>query len=398
MEIKNEKICLFVRMLGIYYVSLIFGAMNIGSIGSLLKIIGFIPILIWFIDKTAIYKSRLLTFFFLSVIWTGMACLWTIDPSGSKQRLFTQASFLLLLISVASYIYSKEEIAYLKSCLIWSSRISAVCTLLFADYHEGRVYLNGVLKEDPNYLCAYFLFGIIYGLEILFNDEVAFKLKIRYALEELMYFYIILATGSRGGLLAVIGACGIFFLFRQKKWRISPKTMITGIAVIIMLFVMYYIAIRFVPAEVMNRFMPGTVAKSNGTGRFTIWEDTIGVYRYSSLFRQLCGYGPGAAFTIARTFGYRVVNVVHNIFLEHLIELGIVGLVLYCVYIFRFWNCARMQKNIFAFSIMNGLIVLSLSTSIQTFKPYWNILLFIIVSEYTTESVLKQEKSEGNYE
>ncbi|MDO4490592.1 MAG: O-antigen ligase family protein [Lachnospiraceae bacterium] len=391
-EMQDESISLFVRLLGIYYVSLIFGAMHIGPIGSLLKIIGFIPIVVWFFFRSTVYFSRLWTVFMLEVLWTAAANIWTINAAGSKERLFTQGAFLLLLVSVSAYIYNDREIYYLKRCLVWSSRISAVCTVAFASFHEGRMYLNGVLKEDPNYLCAYFLFGIVNGFQILMGDEDQERSKLFYGLEELFYFYVIFATGSRGGLLAVLAAVFVYCLFREKRWTISPQTVITCCAAGILLVVAVFVMFRFVPMEVLDRFSPSTLAHTDGTGRFTIWEDTLRVFRNSSLARQMGGYGPGTAFTLAEVFNYRVKNVVHNIFLEHLIELGVVGLALYCIYIFRFWICARIQKNDFAFAVMSGLIVLSLSTSIQTFKPYWNILIFIICSEYTTRSVSEKER------
>lgn len=389
MKTEKVKICLFVRLLGLYFLLLIFGAMNIGPIGSLLKIIGFIPVAIWFFDKMSIYKSKLLTIFLFIVLWTALSYLWSINPDKTLQRIVTQCSFFMLLCSVATYIYNVNELIYLKSCLVWSSRISAVCTLLLADYHEGRLYLNGILMEDPNYLCAYFLFGIVFCLEVLFDENKTGKKKLLFIFEGSLYFYIIIATGSRGGLLSILSACAMFCMCSQKKRTISAKKILSIFIAGLILFSLYHVAIKNVPLDVLQRFSMENVIESNGTGRYTIWEDAISTYVHSTFFRQFAGYGAATAMTIAKSYGFRFVNVFHNAFIENLLELGLVGLVLYAAYIFRFWNSARKQKNYYSFSIITGLIILSLSTSISAFKPYWNIIIYIICTEYKENTGVK---------
>lgn len=389
MELKSENLCLFVRMLGIYFLSLVLGAMNIGAIGSLLKIIGFIPIAIWLVEKRSIYKSKLLTFNLFITLWIVLSYFWSIDSGRTLQRTITQCSFFLLLCSAATYVYNVRELAYLKKCLIWSSRISAVCALIFADYHDGRLYLNGILTEDPNYLCAYFLFGIIFCLEVLLNENETTKKKLLAIFEAYIYFYIIVATGSRGGAFAVIAACFVFYIYNQRGKNISVKKFLTPVVIVLFLIVAYFVAIKFVPADILQRFSIEELAESNGTGRYIIWEDALSTYFDAGSLRQLAGYGSATALTIARKYSFRLINVFHNAFIENLLEIGFVGFALYIAYIFRFWNCARKQKNIFAFSIMTGLIVLSFSTSIAAFKPYWNVMIFIICAAYTDSADLE---------
>ncbi len=68
----------------------------------------------------------------------------------------------------------------------------------------------------------------------------------------------------------------------------------------------------------------------------------------------------------------------HNMFIENLIETGLIGLILYSVYIFSFWNSAKKSGDVFAAAVMAGMIVMSLSVSIYAFKPYWNIMIYIL--------------------
>lgn len=72
----------------------------------------------------------------------------------------------------------------------------------------------------------------------------------------------------------------------------------------------------------------------------------------------------------------------HNMFLETLVELGAMGLVFYCFAIGKFVKRASEFRDKFSFAVIVCMVVMSLSTSIYTFKPYFNIMLFIVMSCY----------------
>lgn len=81
-------------------------------------------------------------------------------------------------------------------------------------------------------------------------------------------------------------------------------------------------------------------------------------------------------------FDYSQVNVVHNIFLETLVELGVIGLFLYCRYVWKYTKEAFVQRDRYAFGVIFSMIIMSLTTSLYTFKPYFNIMLFIAMTGY----------------
>ena len=57
---KYGKIGQYTFWLGIYFLTLIVGALRIGTFGSLLKILAFIPILIWITKNHSFKKSNLI--------------------------------------------------------------------------------------------------------------------------------------------------------------------------------------------------------------------------------------------------------------------------------------------------------------------------------------------------
>lgn len=373
--LKLDKRNLFVRWMGIYFACLILGAMNIGAFGSMLKVLAAVPVGIWLTQRHRIASNQLLFWAACFVFCCGASYVWSIVPAESLSRIGTQILYLCMLAVVSGYSYSSYDLAFLKNCLIWSSRFTAIIVLLSSSYLEGRIYLNGLVREDPNYLCAYFLFGIAEDLDIALDCKVL-KKRLIAAVELIVYVYIVIGSGSRGGLLAVLMCASIvFFLYGKGKQQV--KTIAKKIAVIIVVCGVVLAASAFISGDILQRFSLETLRKSNGTGRFDLWQDALTVFFSSGLLRQLFGYGTATARTITWLFPFRHHNVFHNIFVEVLLELGIIGLIAYVLHIFSMASFTFKRKEYFAFSIIMGMIVLSLSTSIFAFKPYWNIAMYI---------------------
>lgn len=364
---------LYTKALCIYLICLPLGAMNLsGTLGSLLKYIALLPILVWILNtKKSIKIPKYFIGQFLWVFWICLSAIWSINSSTSIGRAITNLMFLLLFLSAISNKWTVNDIFLIKKTLVWSSRITAIITLIFSSYVEGRLYLSGRIAEDPNYLCAYFLFGIVYVIECLLYKKNTLPKVFAYIIELLLYLYIILYTGSRGGLLSIATAAVIIFLFNKQK-----KASIKKILLIVAVYSAILLVITFIPESVAMRFSLTAIAESNGTGRFEIWKHAIDVFEESNVLRQLIGYGTATIRNVFMVFGYPG-KVAHNIFIEVLLENGLLGLIIYTFVILRYIITAFKIKDFFAVAIMVGIAVLSLSTSLYAFKPYWNIMIYI---------------------
>lgn len=372
---KLDKRNLFVRWLGIYFACLILGAMNIGAFGSMLKVLATVPVGIWLIQRHRIASNRLLLWAACFVFCCGVSYVWTIVPAESLSRSGTQILYLCILAAVSGYSYSSDDLAFLRNCLIWSSRFTAIIVLLSSSYLEGRIYLNGLVREDPNYLCAYFLFGIAEALDVALDSKIL-KKELFAAVELIVYVYIIIGSGSRGGLLAVLMCASLVFLL-YGKGKQRAKTIAKKLVVVIAVCGAVVVASAFISGDILQRFSLETLRESNGTGRFGLWRDALSAFSNSGLLRQLFGYGTASARAITWIFPFERHNVFHNIFIEVLLELGVIGLIAYVLHIFSMVSFTLKRKDYFAFSIIIGMIGLSLSTSIYAFKPYWNIAMYI---------------------
>ena len=240
---KNKPISLYCRWLGIYMLCVILGAMGLGSIGSLLKILGFVPVVIWIFEKHAFYKNKVIYFAILFVLWSSASLFWSINLSASVSRAVTQVSFLVMLLSAAGYSYSGEEITYLKNCLVWSTRLTAVVVLLTGTHSAGRLLLSGTINENPNYLCAYFLAAVVNGGIIILQKRSSLILKILSVVEIAVYIYITFATGSRGGLLSVVIAGIIVILLYKDNGGSQGLSILKKVGITILVMIVFGIVL-----------------------------------------------------------------------------------------------------------------------------------------------------------
>ena len=158
-KVSTKK--LYIIALCVYLICLPLNTIKLGGLGSALKIIA---IGVWsrYIKQNEVLRAQL---FF--TLFAAISIAWSFSFDESFSRVISYVELLALLYSCACFRYSKEEIDLVKKALVWSSRITAIIMLLFAGYNEGRLWLTGILTEDPNYICAYFAFGVIFVFQKL---------------------------------------------------------------------------------------------------------------------------------------------------------------------------------------------------------------------------------------
>ena len=382
---RNKKKELYIKALSLYFFLLPLNIVSLGNFGSALKYIAIIPILIAVsaihpikkLDKTICFQLLFVSFALLSVIWT-------VDIEMTKSRILTYILLTVFIAMSGFFDYKQGDIDKIKHSLLWSSRTTAMVMILFSKFSQGRWMLSSKIYEDPNYLCCYLVFGIAIILQRILDS----KCKISNIIELILYGGLIIATGSRGGLLAVLG-CVLVILLTCKRYSGAKKIRILFLlCFIISLFIGI---LNFLPLSLQQRFSIDSIISSGGTGRVQIWKTALSIYKESSLLEQLFGRGSGTitSYLIIHqdevTTGFVLHAAAHNIFIETLLELGVVGLLLYSFSIICFTLTAYKFNDKFAFAIIISMIILSLSTSLHTFKPYFNIMLFVICQKKVTK-------------
>ena len=164
------------------------------------------------------------------------------------------------------------------------------------------------------------------------------------------------------------------FIFREDNS--SRGTIARKVIISVLILSFAYFATSLLPQNVAERFTVQAIRESDGTGRYGLWESAVNAFSQSNLGRKMFGYGAGAIRRVTYLFPFTRHNVLHNVFLENVLEIGLIGTISYLAHISSFWITAIQKKSNFCMSILIGMLVLSFSTSIYTFKPYWNVMLF----------------------
>ncbi|MCY8232281.1 O-antigen ligase family protein [Priestia endophytica] len=133
----------------------------------------------------------------------------------------------------------------------------------------------------------------------------------------------LLLTFSRGAILAVLLGLFMFFIFAKVKTKIKMVTSGLVLSYLLIQIANFFLSINIWDI-LTSRFESS--ANDNGSGRFTLWENGI------SLFKDHPVFGIGL-------FNFRPYNssyfgsdrYMHNTFLEVLTESGLIGLTLYLI-------------------------------------------------------------------
>lgn len=382
-----EKTQIFTKTLCLYFLCLPLGAMSIGSFGSMLKLVALIPIAVFLVQHPKISLTSPVIKQLLLTIIVSISILWSINVDATKDALEPQVLFLILLFAISGYRFYQRDIDALYKCLRWSSRITAVIVLVTGFYIEGRLALGGIIIEDPNLLCAYFLYDII-AIIIDLLSKPGLKKSLFGIAGLIVYAYIIFSTGSRGGAIAIIGAILIAFMFYKEKGqtKVSKKVILVALLVAVVSF-----SLTIVSEDMLARYDISVITTSGGVHRIETWQNALNIFKNSSIGRMLVGYGAGCTSPMLRQFGY-FPRAMHNVFIQHLLEEGIIGLIIYLSFVFSFLIPCIRNKKFFELSVLIGMILLSLTTNIVKFKPYWNIQIFIICNNFL---LIKQSEREG---
>lgn len=185
---------------------------------------------------------------------------------------------------------------------------------------------------------AIFLLAIMYFKNIQQNKKINIILV-------LCCIFIILLTGSRTSLIAILGTISFLFiyygLFNEEK-----RIKIQYILIPIILFFAVLFIINNVKIEMFNRFTADSVMETGGSGRSEIWQSALeNVFPKYPIF----GVGIGVENTVAALSPYGLPNNVgiHNMYITLLIQTGIVGTIIFLSVILKhtFYSLKNIKVN-----------------------------------------------------
>ena len=172
--------------------------------------------------------------------------------------------------------------------------------------------------------------------------------------------------------------------YRKKVIR---SRVLNIIAVILAVVLIYFIIKSAIPDSVLERYSSSYIDQHGSAGRLETWRSLLTHYEGDNIFRLIFGHGYGTT----RLYNAHNGNVAHNLYIDNLISLGIVGCVLTIVQqIVVLTVLIRSRRPTVALAYI-GYIVMCLSLSLTSYLPMWNIILLTLIYDTTTLNGAKKQ-------
>lgn len=274
---------------------------------------------------------------------------------------------------------------YLLNIFFGLSFIRFLPKILDSNFVYLLLNFGGVNYNDLSYISA---LNIVFSILILKFKDPKYNNKKKLTLPILLLSIVILLISAGRGAIISIFIIGLYsILLKVNKIKLSPKSILKILVILLFLIPLFskLSSLEFI-AEGINRAF--SFLNIDGAGGLIDWENTSGrqdIYAESlNIFSNspLIGHGIGAFLVMNKSAVFS-----HNIFLDILIDGGLVYLVIWLILIFYcFYQGIRNNKsffNTFGFYILLLFFLKLLSGSSYFIENlFWFGLSLILVNNY----------------
>ena len=371
-KFKKTDIGLDCVLACLYFIALPLTITTNSAGSSFLKILT-IPIAGYLAASLIFYKGKIefnVIHFFSSLFLISVIITLFADNSSASLmyvRGYIETLALLFLMTVKEY--SKNEIEAFEI-----TQLVLLVILLWLGFAETDWYgdrntmtIFGTMC-DPNYFAGLFLLPISAALKKVKENKIY---MIICPILIILGVYMVITSGSRGGLLALVVTI-VAYVFINAK---NAKQRFIGLGIAIILAVIFWtIIIPILPESVSERFSVVKVIESRGTHRVDIWISMLDTIRHST-WELFCGRGI-TAYHEMMVDGELVHVVAHNQFIQALYNQGIFGFITFiCMSVSAIFR--NIKKRGYISAAMLGTLALAMSLSINpSIKEFWNLLIY----------------------
>ena len=163
--------------------------------------------------------------------------------------------------------------------------------------------------------------------------------------------------------------CIIFVWVLSLKGRVKYMILLAMCAAVALLL---FCAEYGIGPSMLSRFSISALLSNGGTGRLDIWKAAMRYYVSQDSFHMILGNGLGSFAESVRyvAIGNDYQYVSHNMFVNTLIEGGIVGLSLLISCFVTLYIHAIKNKNLLGVLAVTGFIVSGLSLDVQSYRTF----------------------------
>lgn len=309
----------------------------------------------------------------LFVVWSLVSMSWAEDPGEAASSAQRYALNVLLIPIVYTAIWEPKHVRWLASAIVGGAAAAAIYGLIAipsasaaADSVTAAGELNRITGTvgDPNLLASVLIVGMIMAIALALDRDRVPIGRVVCSGVAFVCFVAVVATVSRGGIIALGAAAIATVLFAGKRRGYA----VVG-ALAFAIFAIGYFAVFATDAQIAR-----LETADGGSGRTDIWK--VG-WR---MVEDNPGHGVGAGNFNVSSIHYLLVEpgaversdfivdtpaVAHNVYLEILAELGVPGLAMFLAVVIASIATAVRAASAFDRSGEDGLALIARGVAIS---------------------------------
>lgn len=357
----------------VYFALMAADSVDLGHALSLMRLIAIVPVVMLLIEYRnlempfhPIFSLQLL-FFLLALV----SIFYTLDPARTLNSDLILGRNLLLVFLIGSLNYRDSEIRLLEHALVVGGWVLVILMFIFADYSGGRLTLKlGATAQNQNAIFGYMVFAVAFHMYYALWRRSLIHMAAVGAL-----LAVVLLTGSRGSLIAFFTMAVAFALIYMYHSENRLRNIIIVAAAAILLILAFQLILDHLSSEVAIRFSWDYIEERRTTGRTETWRALLSHYKTDSFGALLFGHGYGTTMLLNTYNG----NVAHNLYIDNLISLGLVGALLQIATHFSCIAVFRHTRSLPMLCAFLGLVSMCMSVSLVAYKPIWIAMTLALV-------------------
>ena len=348
------------------------------ALGSASRIIGIALAGFWVATVVVTGRLRKFTLFHVAILififWNAISIFWSMNADRSVEHLMTWVQIFLMVCILWDLYTTRQSIEAALQMYVLGGYVALASTVINFmvgnTFYYGRFSAAGTSPDDLGAILAIGITVAWYLADSKSNNAILRSLKwVNYAYIPAALLGIAL-SGTRLALVAAIPGF-IFGLASLTRLRMS-----TRIAIFVFLIAAGYFSLPLIPQESFERL--GTtgneISSGDLNGRTELWAE--GIVSFEK--HPLVGIGSNM---------YRSINVenkvAHNSFISVLVELGLVGFLLFgfvlAVVIRQIFSQPIWEKRMWL-AVLAGWAAAAATLTWEYRKPTWLFLCLIVAS------------------
>ena len=379
----NETIRPVVYGIGLYFLVAGTDSFQIGTIGSLLKIVVLIPLALALLDLKR-FRIRISATLVVQLLFWLLATV-SLFYSVNADKTFSSVKALTLNLALVFCLgtmeeYNQRELRFMQKAMVAGGWLTIALVFLFSDISAGGrlTLILGGEEQDQNYINGYFIYAFSWHCSQLLKEK-----KKLHVIPTVSIFSMVLLTGSRGALLAflLVIFVHICILFTCAEHKLRNIALVA--ALMALLLVAFDIVLAQLPESVAERFSWDYISEKGSTGRTRIWKHLLTHYAQDGIPRMLFGHGYGTTSLVNTLSG----KVAHNLYIDNLITVGLVGVLLQLTVQGSVICILARRKQYPLLGAYLGMLCMCMSLSLVAYKPIWNVMLLALAIDANHASI-----------